>query len=323
MSMQKITVGILGCGWWGRNIIRTLKNDFEQVDIICFDPSFEAQEHIKRDFDVNITDDINYIFTSDSVKAVCISSPPETHYEISKQALIRGKHVFVEKPPTLTLSELEELHEISVSKSCIYMLDCLFLFSDPILKIKKLIDNNFFKDIEFVQLTRIGDEIRRQEVGINGIRNRMFRNNINVVEDLFYHDAGILIHLFGYGFRISNSDKLNIYNNTYNDSIFLTLIRDFKIRMELSWVLTGRRRGITIFDSEKILEYDAYNIDNIIKIFWIETQEYQTIPYNQNLPLTDIIRYFIKSIEGNYYYDYIGNYSFMREIFKLKSSIPS
>ena len=100
-------IGVIGCGWWGKNIIRTLNKDFNCKNIVCFDPSREALNSIKNDFQLLITENINDLLDNNKIKAVCIVSPPQTHYSLAKQMLEKGKNVFIEKPPALDLDELD------------------------------------------------------------------------------------------------------------------------------------------------------------------------------------------------------------------------
>ena len=51
-----------------------------------------------------------------AVEAVSLCMPPQYRYEAAQKALAAGKHVFLEKPPGATLSEVEDLKALADSK---------------------------------------------------------------------------------------------------------------------------------------------------------------------------------------------------------------
>ncbi|MBW8051209.1 MAG: Gfo/Idh/MocA family oxidoreductase [Cytophagales bacterium] len=55
------------------------------------------------------TDNLDMILKDDEVKGVFLCSDPAVHFDLTKKILLANKSVFVEKPPCLTLDELEEL----------------------------------------------------------------------------------------------------------------------------------------------------------------------------------------------------------------------
>lgn len=321
MIDQQEPIGVLGCGWWGKNIIRTLKEDLNLKIIACFDPSPDARDSIKQDLQVEVTDDIERLLLDDNIKAVCIASPPETHYYLSKQMLNAGKHILIEKPPTFDLKQLDELNSLASKKNLVYMLDCLYLFSDPVVKLKQLLDNGFKRDIKFVHLKRIGDELRRENAGISRIRNTMFNNKVDILDDLFFHDAGILFHLFDSDFHIESVHKLNLYHDTLADTVFVNIKGDIPVKIDLSWTLTPRERRITVLCKDKIVEYDAFSKEDTLDVFWLDSMKNEQIKYQNNQPLCDMLKYFINVINSENRNSYIGNYKLMKKILTLKLSI--
>ncbi len=51
------------------------------------------------------------------IDAVILCQPPQVRYEAARAALLAGKHVFLEKPPGATLSEVEALADLARGKA--------------------------------------------------------------------------------------------------------------------------------------------------------------------------------------------------------------
>ena len=72
--------------------------------------------------------------------AVVIATPVPTHFELAKQALEAGKHVFVEKPPAMTGAEIDELVAIAEERDLVLMPGHLLLYHPGVQKLKELVD---------------------------------------------------------------------------------------------------------------------------------------------------------------------------------------
>jgi len=93
------SVALIGCGYWGKKLIKYIKNWF-QLDYI-----------------IDSTSDKNVMLRDSNVESVIIATPIDTHYEIAKEAILHGKNVFVEKPITLHENEAIELKELAKKES--------------------------------------------------------------------------------------------------------------------------------------------------------------------------------------------------------------
>ena len=149
----------------------------------------------------------------------------------------------------------------------------------------------------------------------------MFKNNVNVLDDLFFHDAGILFHLFDSDYEVKSLKKLNLFHEQLIDSAFIDISGELEVKIDLSWTLTPRERKITIFCDDRILEFDAYNSSNTISIHILETMESKKINYKNDMPLTNMLKYFINVINSYSSTNYIGNYELMSKIMRLKLSL--
>ena len=93
-----ISIGVIGAGYWGRNLVRTFAGlpDVRLAHICDSDSGVLAK--FSSYSDVNRTGDYTEVIADPAVDAVVIATPPIRHHEIAMTALDAGKHVFVEKP---------------------------------------------------------------------------------------------------------------------------------------------------------------------------------------------------------------------------------
>lgn len=114
-------IALIGKGYWGSK----LESYFSQVfEVVLWADS---------------KTDLSEMWGDRDIRGVVIATPIETHYELAKQALESGKHVFVEKPVTLKVSEAEELKQLAEKKGLKVGVDYTQTFSPSILKAKELI----------------------------------------------------------------------------------------------------------------------------------------------------------------------------------------
>ena len=91
-------VGVVGLGYWGKNIVRNLVNCSDVDKIFVFDKDDEKNRSIKSVFpSVIIKKTFEEILKTD-IEAIFIVTPPESHFELGLKVLESGKHLYLEKP---------------------------------------------------------------------------------------------------------------------------------------------------------------------------------------------------------------------------------
>ena len=107
-------ISIIGCGYWGKNLIRTV--DSLNYLYSVHDLDSELQKKFQQELKL---ENLSYMemLTNDDVKGVMIATSANTHYDLALECLRHNKHVFIEKPICLDLGEGEHLREVSKEKS--------------------------------------------------------------------------------------------------------------------------------------------------------------------------------------------------------------
>ena len=102
------SVAVIGTGYWGKNLVRNFYQ-LNALKMIC-DKSEAALEKLKQQFTgVDTSFALNQVLKREDIDGVVVSTPAETHFNIAREALHAGKHVFVEKPLVLDEEEGKEL----------------------------------------------------------------------------------------------------------------------------------------------------------------------------------------------------------------------
>ncbi|MGH7318235.1 MAG: Gfo/Idh/MocA family protein [Candidatus Rokuibacteriota bacterium] len=117
--MKNLRIGVVGCGRWGRNIIRTLvelarSHPVELVAIVNTGGA-ESTRIVREQFGLECRSDL--LPALDALDAVCIVVPDESHAALARIALEKDLHVFVEKPIAGTLAETDALLDLARSRA--------------------------------------------------------------------------------------------------------------------------------------------------------------------------------------------------------------
>jgi len=181
---MSITVGVIGCGYWGPNLIRNFaENEGASLRWVC-DRDARRLEKIARRYPASrAAQDHRELLADPRLDAVVISTPVATHYAFARAALEAGKHVLVEKPFTASVREAEELIALASARGLALMVDHTFIYTGAVRRIK-----------EIVAAGEIGDLLYFDSVRIN---LGLFQHDLNVVWDLAPHDLSIMDYVVG------------------------------------------------------------------------------------------------------------------------------
>ena len=254
MISYNYTIGVVGCGYWGFNIIKTLQQ-IGIKNLFIFDKNIKNSLLISKNFkSVKIAKNYNELLINKNIKSLIFATPPSENFYLCSKALKNYKNIFVEKPVVKNKELLLKLHKLSVSKKLIFMSGYIYLYNDYINYIKKILKKKLIGKILYVQLLR-------KNLG-------PIRDKVNSYEDLSTHDLSILLFLFGDIFKIKTITKHNILKKNISDISYLQLqAKNFKIDIESSWLNPEKIRKLLLIGSKKMLLFDEMNTNAPIKIY--------------------------------------------------------
>jgi predicted dehydrogenase len=251
-----IKVAMVGCGYWGPNLIRNFISLSDcDVKKIC-DVDSGRLSHLKSLYpSVETTKDFDQITKDPEIDAVVIATPVRFHFEMARASLREGKHTFVEKPMASSVAECEELLEIAETKNLILMIGHTFVYSAPVQRIKKIIDSDDLGQVQYISSQRLN-------LGL-------FQKDINVAWDLAPHDISIILYIMKEPPVSVNCQGKAHVNNNIEDVTNMTL--NFAggglAIIQSSWLDPNKVRRITVVGNKKMLVYDDLEPIEKIKIF--------------------------------------------------------
>src|SRR5262249_45743624 len=133
---QKIGIGVIGCGHWGPNHIRSFASLPQSRVLAAADPDKSRIQELKKLYPaVQFTRNYREILRNKAVDAVIVATPTSLHAKVAQEALQAGKHVLVEKPLCTSVAEGTALLRHAKKNGCILMVGQVFLFNNGILKL--------------------------------------------------------------------------------------------------------------------------------------------------------------------------------------------
>ena len=146
MSDKKPKIGVVGAGHLGKHHIKHLSNH-KGVDFIgVFDINEESLKNICDEFSVRPFKSLEELISL--CDAVNIVTPTNTHFDIARKFLNQMKDVFIEKPITNTVEEALSLIDLAKTNECILQVGHIERFNPTINKLKELVDNPHYIEIE-------------------------------------------------------------------------------------------------------------------------------------------------------------------------------
>ncbi len=253
MNNGKIGVGVIGCGYWGPNLIRVF-NELEPCEIksICDTKQERSDAIAKKYHHIPVTTDYKDLLKRKDIDAVVIATPVSTHYTLAKEALAHDKHVFIEKPMARSSHEAEELVETAEKKKKIVIVGHTFLYSPPVLKVKELIQKGTLGDIYYIDSSRVN-------LGL-------LQPDVSVIWDLGPHDISIMLYWLDDFPATVNATGSSYIQKNIEEVSFITLkfASGITAHIHISWLAPCKLRRTTIVGSKSMIVYD--DTENVEKV---------------------------------------------------------
>lgn len=255
-NSKNIKIAIVGLGYWGPNLLRNFVSISGAKVMYGCDLIKENLNKLEKSFQaVKFTSNFEDILIDKSVDVIAIATPLRTHYDLAKKSLEAKKHVLIEKPMTSTSREADDLIKIAQKNKRIIMVSYPFVYSEPIKKIKKLINGGALGKIYYYDSTRIN-------LGL-------LQTDMDVLWDLACHDLSILSSLFSKK-PVSVQSFGSKFINNINDEIAHVIIKyenNMTAHINVSWLSPVKIRSILIGGSKQMIVYDDISPNEKVRIY--------------------------------------------------------
>jgi predicted dehydrogenase len=242
---RPVRAAVVGLGYWGPNLVRNLHElPGAEVAAVCDARADRLTSITDRYPAIRGVQDLDEVLEDDTIDAVVVATPVSTHHALAEQALLAGKHVFVEKPLAASGAEAASLVETAAREGLVLMPGHTFLYSPPVDTIRGLIAAGELGDIYFVSSSRVNLGLHQADV--------------SVVWDLGPHDFSILRYWLGETpSRVSAMSRGCILPNV-PDVTFVNMEypSGAVAHVELSWLAPSKLRRTTVVGSRKMAVYD-------------------------------------------------------------------
>jgi predicted dehydrogenase len=253
---KKINVAVVGCGYWGPNLIRNFSALPEcNVRYVC-DKDEKRLAHMRQLYpSVEPTKEFEKVIGDKEVDAVVVATQVHLHHELAKKALQAGKHAFVEKPMTQTSEQANELVQLAAKKKLTLLGGHTFIYSAPVRRIKEIVKSGDIGEIQYIAS-------RRLNLGL-------FQKDINVAWDLAPHDISIILYLLEKPpVSVNCQGKAHIHKDIEDvTNMSLDFDNGGFATIHSSWLDPNKIREMVIVGSKRMIVYDDNEPLEKIKIY--------------------------------------------------------
>ena len=251
-----LKIALVGYGYWGPNVAKNLFNN-KKWDFCCICDKKENRLELARSLYANAIDytmDYNNIIDNDQIDAVALAVETSAHYELAKQALLSGKHVYVEKPFTDNVQKAVELKKLAETKGLKIHVDHIMVYHPAVKKMKEIIQSGDLGDIIWIDCSRLN-------LG-------QVKNDVSSMWDLTVHDLAIVDYLTD-GIEIKNVKAMGtkMYSKHHSITQLEVQYDGFFSSMRASWISPIKERKVIVAGTKKMIVYDDVDVVNKLIVY--------------------------------------------------------
>lgn len=283
-------VGLVGCGYWGKNLLRNFF-ELDALGAVC--DALPAHRELARSMAPGVTlfSDYRELLDSD-VDGIAIATPAVTHFDMAMQAIEAGKDVFVEKPLSLNVAQGLEL--VKNKRDRILMVGHILEYHPACVKLVELTRSGELGTLCYIYSNRLSlGKVRREE---------------NILWSFAPHDVAIINRIVGQmpetvsacGGAYVQSDvaDVTVTNLLYPDGV--------RAHIHVSWLHPFKEQRLVVIGTQKMAVFDGVTGELVLYDQRVEWQKGQPVPIkadgipvpvSNDEPLKEECRAFLKAME--------------------------
>ena len=253
-SNKNQKIAVIGSGYWGSIIIKTLI-ELGFKNIIIYDKSVKNKNIAKKKFNIVKFENIfSNILKDNNILNIFVVTPPSQNLKIVTKLINNDKNIFLEKPGFDKINDLKKIEKYLKKSNSKLIFGYIYCYNEYIKKIKTILDRKILGEIQYISFSR-------KNLG-------PIRSDVDVDYDLTSHDLSIIKKLFNKLPKIKSSEKYSLLKKDISDisNLHLTL-GNINIDINNSWLNPTKERLIKIIGKKKMLSFDEMNLDAPIQIY--------------------------------------------------------
>ena len=251
-----ISVGILGYGYWGPNLVRNF-SEVSRMRVAAVSDHDEARLALAkaRHPAIRVSTQARSLIDDPAIDAIAIATPVSTHFDLALAALRAGKHVWLEKPMTETSGQARILVDEAARRGLVLLVDHTFVYTSAVGKMGELIRTGELGDVYYYDSMRIN-------LGL-------FQRDVSVIADLAVHDFSILDFILREHPVAVSASGMNHFASSPANLAYVTLFYGSGTiaHINISWLAPVKVRQILVGGSRRMVAYNDLEADEKIKIY--------------------------------------------------------
>jgi UDP-2-acetamido-3-amino-2,3-dideoxy-glucuronate N-acetyltransferase len=247
-------VAVVGCGYWGKNLARNFYQ-LKSLTAIC-DASEEILTKQSEKYpDIILTTNFTEILNNNDIKALSIAVPAEHHFSLTKEALLHGKDVMVEKPLALNHRDGLELIRLAEEKNRILMVGHLLEYHPAVNKLYEIVKSGELGVLNYIYSHRLNlGKVRQEE---------------NILWSFAPHDISIILNLAGDMPQVVSSSGGSYLQPTIADVTVTNLhfANGIRAHIFVSWLHPYKEQKLVVIGSRKMAVFDDVAREGKLKIY--------------------------------------------------------
>ena len=173
-------VAVVGCGYWGRNLVR----NFAEIDALVAINDTDTDTATRMAGENRVAQrNFAELLADADIHGIVVAAPAVQHYPLVLEALRAGKDVFVEKPLSLELFQAEELVELAEQRDRVLMVGHLMQYHPAFVRLKQIVAEGVLGRLQYIYSNRLNlGKVRREE---------------NILWSFAPHDLSMILSLVG------------------------------------------------------------------------------------------------------------------------------
>lgn len=250
-----IRIGVLGCGYFGGEFARAIK-EMDGAELAAVYSPGKSSERLSQELGCRRAESVEEIMADGSIGAVIVATPNYLHHEHVVAAAKAGKHVFCEKPFALNAEEAKEMVKACREARVTLMVGHIMHFYQGISRVKEMIAGGFFGDILTMHVERTGWEQKKTEVSWKKMQDKSGGHLFHHIHeiDIMQWIMGVPTEIYAVGGNLGHrqegfgdEDDVLLLTASFGTSAFATLQYGSGFRVGNHFIrINGNRAGAVI-----------------------------------------------------------------------------